>query len=274
MTAPGIPVVFVHGLWIHSSSWDPWVDLFRSAGYRPIAPGWPGDSDTVADTRARSARLAGVGLEDIAAHYNAIIADLDQPPIVIGHSVGGTVVQKLNLTTGLRAAVVLNPAPIKGVRALPLAQLRSSFPVLRNPGNSDRVVSLSRGQFRYGFGNTLSAGESDELYERFAIPGPGRPLFEVATSNFRRNSPAAVDTRTGRRAPLLFVSAERDHTVPDVVTRAAHRLYRNSPVPADLVQLAGRGHSSPFDSGWADVAGRVESWLERRLADSAAAGGH
>ncbi|GAA0242636.1 alpha/beta hydrolase [Cryptosporangium japonicum] len=266
MTAPGTPVVFIHGLWIHSSSWAPWVELFTAAGYRPIAPGWPGDSETVAGTRARPERLAGVGLEDIATHYRGIIEELDQPPILIGHSVGGTVVQKLNLTTDLRAAVVVNPAPIKGVRALPLAQLRSSFPVLRNPANRNRVVSLSAAQFRYGFGNTLPADESDELHERFAIPGPGRPLFEVATSNVRRSSPAAVDTRTGRRAPLLFVSADRDHTVPDVVTRAAHRLYRDSPAVADLIRLPGRGHSSPFDHGWADVAGQVESWVKRHSA--------
>jgi pimeloyl-ACP methyl ester carboxylesterase len=269
MTAPGIPVVFIHGLWIHSSSWTPWVELFHAAGYQPIAPGWPGDGETVADTRARPGRLAGVGLEDIATHYRGIIEGLDRPPIVIGHSVGGTVVQKLNLTTDLCAAVVLNPAPIKGVRALPLAQLRSSFPVLRSPGNQKRVIALSAEQFRYGFGNTLTADESDELYERFAIPGPGRPLFEVATSNFRSSSPAAVDTRTGRRAPLLFVSAERDHTVPDVVTRAAHRLYRDSPAVADLIQLPGRGHSAPFDHGWADVADQVESWVKRQVVSHA-----
>ena len=116
MTSSAIPVIFIHGLWIHSSSWTPWIEQFQSAGYDPIAPGWPGDGDTVAESHARSDRLAGVGLDDIARHYGRIVADLEQPPIVIGHSIGGLVVQKLNVTHALRAAVAIDPAPIKGVR--------------------------------------------------------------------------------------------------------------------------------------------------------------
>ncbi|TQS43313.1 alpha/beta hydrolase [Cryptosporangium phraense] len=264
----GIPVVFVHGLWIQASSWAPWIELYRNAGYRPIAPGWPGDGETATETRAHPGRLAGVGLDEITAHYAGIIAGLDEPPIVIGHSVGGAVVQKLNGLASLRAAVVISPAPVRGVRALPLAQLRSSFPVLRNPGNTKRTVALTVEQFRYGFGNALSRSESDELYEAYAIPGPGRPIFEVATSNLRRRSPASVDTRTASRAPLLFVAAEHDHTVPAVVTRAAYRLYRDSPAVTELLELSGKAHSCVFDHGWADVAGRIEGWLERRVREA------
>ncbi len=270
MTVPGTPVLFVHGLWIHSSSWTPWIEKFRSAGYQPVAPGWPGDGDTVAETRAHAEPLAGTGLDAVAEHYRGIVAGMDRPPIVIGHSVGGTVVQKLNLMTTLRAAVVISPAPIRGVRALPAAELRSSFPVLRNPGNARRTVALTAGQFRYGFGNALSEAESSDLYERYAIPGPGRPIFEVATANLRRHSPASVDVRTGRRAPLLMIAAELDHTAPAVVTRGAYRLYRRSPAITDLIELHGRAHSAPFDHGWADVAEQVEGWLDRRLADSPA----
>ncbi|GLY02451.1 MULTISPECIES: alpha/beta hydrolase [Actinoplanes] len=265
MAVPGTPVVFIHGLWIHASSWSSWTARFRSAGYQPIAPGWPGDRDTVADTRARPEALAGNGLDAIADHYRNVIAGLDRPPVVVGHSVGGAVVQKLNVTTRLAAAVVISPAPIKGVRALPPAQLRSSFPVLRNPGNARRTVTLTREQFRYGFGNALPEAESDDLYERYAIPGPGRPIFEVATADLRRRSPAAVDTRTGHRAPLLFLAAEHDHTVPAVVTHGAHRLYQRSPAVSDLITLEGRGHSAPFDHGGEDVADRVALWLDDHL---------
>ncbi|MFG1926885.1 alpha/beta hydrolase [Cryptosporangium sp. NPDC048952] len=254
-------IIFVHGLWIHASSWAPWIEFYRAAGYRPIAPGWPGDLETAGSTRTDPSGLAGHGLDDIAAHYAEIIDGLDEPPIVIGHSVGGAVVQKLNSTCSLRAAVAISPAPVKGVRALPIAQLRSSFPVLKDPRNASRTVALTVEQFRYGFGNTLSRAESDELYEAFAMPGPGRPIFEVATANLRRRSPAAVNTRS--RTPLLFVAAEHDHTVPAVTTRGAHRLYRESPAAVDLVEIPGRAHSCVFDRGWEDVAGRVATWLKQ-----------
>lgn len=185
--------------------------------------------------------------------------------------IGGLVTQKLNIGHRLRAAVAIDPAPIRGVRPLPLAQLRSSFPVLRSPGNARRTVSLTAAQFRYAFGNALPAAKSDALHERYAIPGPGRPIFEVAMANPRRRSAASVDTRTGNRAPLLVVSGELDHTVPDAVSRAAHRLYRDSPAVTDLVRILGRGHSLVFDGGWEDVADRVVTWLDEQVADSPSA---
>ncbi|MDP9792850.1 pimeloyl-ACP methyl ester carboxylesterase [Catenuloplanes nepalensis] len=269
MGASDIPVILIHGLWVHASSWDPWIERFRAAGFAPAAPGWPGDGDTAAGTRTDPGRLAGVGLDELVAHYGRIVDALDTPPIVIGHSVGGLVAQRLNATYTLRAAVAISPAPVKGVRPVPLAQLRSSFPALRWPGNIGRTVPLTAAQFRYAFGNTLTGTESDDLHARYAIPGPARPLFEIATANLRRRSPAAVDTGAAGRAPLLMIAAEQDHTVPAVVVRAAHRLHRD----ADLVSLPDRGHSLVFDHGWAGVAERVETWLEERVTGPLAAAG-
>jgi len=259
------PVVFVHGLWIHSSSWSPWVDLFREAGYDPIAPGWPGDGATVAETRANPEQLAGKGIAEVTDHYAGIIAGLEQPPVVIGHSFGGLIAQKL-LGQGLaRAAVAIDPGQIKGVKPLPFAQLRSGFPVLGKPGNAKRAVSLTAKQFRYGFGNAIDAAESDALYEQFTIPGPGRPLFEAAAANFRSSSPAKVDVANATRGPLLFVSGGRDHTVPDVVTRAAYKLYAKSPAVTELRQFPDRGHSLVLDHGWREVADVVREWVETKV---------
>jgi pimeloyl-ACP methyl ester carboxylesterase len=268
MSVAGTPVIFIHGLWIHASSWQPWIERFAAAGYRPIAPGWPGDAGTAAESRDRPDRLAGHGLDDIAAHYGRIIDTLDEPPIVIGHSVGGLITQKLNVTHRLRAAVAISPAPVKGVKPVPPAQLRSSFPALRWPGNAKRAIALSVNQFRYAFGNAITPAESFALHTEYAIPGPARTLFEIATANLRRESAAAVDVRTGDRAPLLLVAAERDHTVPAVVVRAAHRLYRESPAVADLMVVPGRGHSYVLDHDWPDLAARIEAWLADRPARS------
>jgi len=258
------PVVFIHGLWIHSVSWQPWQELFASTGYAPIAPGWPGDGDTVAQTRANPHAVAGFGVEDLTDAYAKIFAGLEEPPVVIGHSFGGLIAEKL-LDRGLaRAVVAISPAPIKGIRALPFSLLRSSFPVLSRPANKRGAVSLTEKQFRYSFGNALSAQESAELYQRVAIPGPGRPLFEASSANFTRNAPTTVDTSRGDRGPLLLIANGKDHTVPAVVVRGAHRLYGSSNARTDLVTYLDRGHSAPFDHGWRDLADDALTWLARQ----------
>src|SRR6266542_6887037 len=156
MSSAGTPVVFVHGLWLHADSWGAWVDLFREAGYAPTAPGWPGDSNTVEETRKQTQLVAGHGIDDVVQHYAGIIGGPDAKPIVIGHSFGGLVVQRLLGQDLAAAAVAIDPAPIKGILVLPPAQLRAAFPVLGNPANRKRSVSLTAAQFRYAFGNALS----------------------------------------------------------------------------------------------------------------------
>jgi non-heme chloroperoxidase len=256
------PVLFIHGLWLHATSWQPWQDLFTAHGYAPIAPGWPHEPTTVFAARVGSDPLAGMGIDTITDHYAQIAEDLDEPPVIIGHSFGGLIAQKL-LGMGLgRAGVAIDPAQIKGVKALPVAQLRSAFPVLSRPGNKDRTVSLTAEQFRYGFGNAISEDESNELYNAYAIPSPARPLFEAAFANFRRTSPAAVDTANSSRGPLLLVSGVDDHTVPDVVTRAAFKQYQGSGARTELKQFVDRGHSLTIDSGWQAIADYVLAWLE------------
>jgi non-heme chloroperoxidase len=258
------PVLFIHGLWLHATSWQPWSDLFAAAGYDPVAPGWPGEPGTVAAARANPEAVAGRGIDDITDHYAGIIAGLPSEPVIIGHSFGGLITQKL-LGMGLgRAGVAIDPAQIKGVKPLPFAQLRSSFPVLGNPANRRRAVSLTAAQFRYGFGNAIPEQESRELYDRWTIPSPGRPLFEAALANFSKQSPAAVDTANTKRGPLLLISGQRDHTVPDVVTRATYKLYGGSTATTELKQFAGRGHSLTLDSGWRAVADHTLSWLARQ----------
>lgn len=256
-------ILFIHGLWIHGSAWEPWQELFEGKGYTTSAPGWPGDGDTVASTRANPDALAGVGIEAICHHYRDLFEKTGVTPIVVGHSFGGLIAQLLLANGCAVAAVAIDPAPIKGVRSLPFAQLRSAFPVLRNPANKNRTVSLSESQFRYAFGNAITESESDALFDRWTIPGPGRPLFEDASANFKRNSPAQIDTHSASRGPLLLTSGSRDHTVPASVTRAVKKLYADgTPSLTDYHEYDGRGHSLTIDSGWAEIAHDVLAWLE------------
>lgn len=258
------PVLLIHGLWIHSTSWQNWMEVYQQAGYRPMAPGWPGDGDTVAATRQNAVAVANQGLEQITESYRRVIDSIDAAPVVVGHSFGGLIAQKLLADRYARAAVAIDPGQIKGVKTVPLAQIRSGLPVLANPGNKKKAVSLTSRQFRYAFGNAVPQAESDELFNRFAIPGPGRPLFEASTANFSKSSPAAVNTKRSDRGPLLIIGGGQDHTVPEVVAKAAYKLYAGSNATTDYQSFPDRGHSLVFDHGWREIADHTLAWLERQ----------
>ena len=257
-------VVFIHGLWLHATSWQPWMELFGDAGYTPLAPGWPGDPDTVEAARAHPDALADHGIDEVVAHYAGIISELPSPPILVGHSFGGMIAQKLLGQDLAVAAVAVDAAQIKGVLPLPLSALRATLPVFKNPANKHRSVSLTADQFRYAFGNAIPREESDALHARWAIPAPGKPLFEAAAANFNPHSPAKVDTGNQNRGPLLLVTGGRDHTVPEAVTRATVKQYRHSDAVTDLTEFPDRGHSLTIDSGWREVADTALVWLRKQ----------
>lgn len=257
------PVVFVHGLWLHSDSWGAWVDLFRDAGYDPVAPGWPGDSDTIQGARDHPERVAGKGINDVVDHYAQIIARLPAKPILVGHSFGGLLVQRLLGQDLAAAAIAIDAAPIKGVIYLPPSALRVASIALRNPANRNRAISLTAQQFRYGFGNALPAEESAELYRRWTIPSPAKPLFEAASANLSPRSPAKVNTDNATRGPLLLIAGGKDHTVPAAITRSTLKQYRKCDAVTDYKEFADRGHSLALDHGWRVVADHALAWLRR-----------
>lgn len=205
--------------------------------------------------------MANTSIDDVTAHYTKVIDALDCSPVIIGHSFGGLIAEKL-LGQGIGvAAVAIDPAQIKGVLPLPLAQLRAALPALGNPANLRKSVSLTEKEFRFGFGNALSKEESGQLFAKWAIPGPARPLFQAAAANFSLHSQAAVDTANQDRGPLLLISGTEDHTVPDVSTRSTLQQYRHPAAVTELKQFKHRGHSLTIDSGWKEIADGILQWL-------------
>ena len=257
------PVVFVHGLWLLPSSWDRWAAHFEQAGYAPVSLSWPDDPETVKEANAHPEVMAGKTVGQVADHLAELIGTLTRKPAIVGHSFGGLLTQIL-AGRGLSAAsVAIDPAPFRGVLPLPISALRSSAPILSNPANRNRAVPLTYDQFRYGFANAVGEEEARELYETFAVPAPGAPLFQAATANLNPWTEAKVDTENPDRGPLLIISGEKDHTVPWSIANASYKRQQHNKNVTEITEIKDRGHALTIDHGWQEVADTALSFVRR-----------
>ena len=257
------PVAFVHGLWLLPSSWDRWMTMFEEAGFAALSPGWPDDPETVEEANAHPEVFAHKSVGQIADHVDGIVRRLDKKPVVIGHSFGGLLAQII-AGRGLAAATVaIDPAPFRGVLPLPISSLRAASPVLSNPANRNRAVPLTYEQFRYSFANAVGEEEAKELYETYAVPGSGVPLFQAAAANLNPWTEAKVDTKNPERGPLLIIVGDKDHTVPPAIAKAAYKQQRDNEGVTEYAEIEGRGHALVIDGGWRDVADRALAFVKR-----------
>jgi pimeloyl-ACP methyl ester carboxylesterase len=270
-TSPANTIVLVHGLWVTPLSWEHWIARYEAAGHRVLAPAWPGFDRDIDDVRRDTTPYEGLGITEIADHYDAVIRALDSPPIVMGHSFGGLVTQIL-LDRGLGAAgVAIHPAGPKGILALPLSTFRVVWPVLSNPANKGKAKALTAKQFHYAFGNTLSEQESNAVYERYAVPGPGRPLFQAGLANFNPKAASKVNFGNDTRAPLLIMGGSVDHVVPAKTTRTNFKLYHKSKAISEYKEFPGRSHFTVGQDGWEEVADYAVNWATSHSATAASA---
>jgi non-heme chloroperoxidase len=257
------PVVFVHGLWLLPTSWDRWATVFEEAGFTAVSPGWPDDPETVAEAKAHPEVFANKSVGQIADHFDAVIKRLSKTPAVVGHSFGGLLTQILAGRGLASVSVAIDPAPFRGVLPLPISALRSASPVLHNPANRHRAVPLTYDQFRYAFANAVSEEEAAELFEKFAVPGSGVPLFQAATANLNPWSEAKVDTKNPDRGPLLIISGEKDHTVPWSIANASYKRQSQNKAATEIIEIPNRGHSLTIDNGWREVADTALAFVKR-----------
>ena len=257
------PVMFVHGLWLLPSSWDRWRSVFEAAGYATISPGWPDAPNTVDEANLHPEVLAHKTVGQIADHFADVIGELSTKPAIIGHSFGGLLTQILAGRGLSVASVAIDPAPFRGVLPLPISALKSSFPVLGNPANHGRAVPLTYEQFRYAFANEVSEDEAKELYNTYAVPGSGAPLFQAATANLNPWTEAKVKSKASDRGPLLIISGEKDHTVPWAIANASFKKQKRNASVTEIVEVKGRGHSLVIDHGWREVADLSLGFVDR-----------
>lgn len=258
------PVVFVHGLWLLSSSWDRWRALFEDNGYATIAPGWPDDPETVEEARQHPEVFAHKMVQAVTDHYLEAIRALQRKPALVGHSFGGLIVQKLAGEGVSAATVAIDPAPGRGVLPLPASALKAGSPVLGNPANARRAVTLTFEEFTYGWTNNLDEAESRQLYEDFHVAASGVPIFQAAVANLNPFSETKVQFKAEDRGPILLISGEKDHTVPHAITHAAYAKHAKNPhALTEFVEIPERGHSLTIDHGWAEVAEAALDFIRR-----------
>ncbi len=266
-----IPLMLIHGAWLSARSWETYVDYFGARGYAVTTPEWPRKEGDVEEIREHAEEVAGLGLTEIVDHHAELIGKLDQPPVLIGHSFGGLIVELL-LDRGLgRAGVALSPAPPKGILVLPYSSLKAASPALAHPSRWHGVVPLTLEEFTYGFVNTSSPEDAKAAYERYAVPETGQIFYEAGFANFHLHPPTELHFKNGDRAPLLIVGAKEDHTVPASVSAAQYKKYERSPARTDYLEFEGRPHLFMVGEGWEEVAGAVAGWLEGVLGETAAA---
>jgi pimeloyl-ACP methyl ester carboxylesterase len=257
------PVVFIHGLWLLPSSWNNWAQLFEEAGYAAVTPSWPDDPETIEEARANPDVFAKKTLSQIADHTAEVIGKLNKKPAVMGHSTGGLLCQII-ADRGLSAATVaIDPGPFRGVLPLPLSALRSAGPVLANPLNRGRAVTLTLDQFKYGWANALSDDEAKQLYETYHVAAPGVALMQMANANLNPFTEAKLDPKNPNRGPLLIIDGEKDHTVPWAIANASFKRQKRNQGVTEIKKIPNRGHSLTIDSGWREVAETALEFVKR-----------
>jgi pimeloyl-ACP methyl ester carboxylesterase len=263
------PVVFIHGLWLLPSSWDRWAEVFEQAGYTALTPGWPDDPETVEEANAHPEVFANKTVGQVADHYAEVIELLDIKPAVIGHSFGGLLTQMIAGRGLSEASVAIDPAPFRGVLPLPISALKSSAPVLGNPANRKRAVPLTYDQFRFAFANAVSEDEAKVLYDTYAVPASGAPLFQAASANLNPWTEAKVDSKNPDRGPLLIISGEKDHTVPWAIANASFKKQKKNQDVTEIVEMPNRGHSLTIDNGWREVCDTALAFVQRFVGENA-----
>jgi pimeloyl-ACP methyl ester carboxylesterase len=263
MSANGTPdtIVLIHGLWMTPRSWEHWVPYYEGKGYRVLTPTYPGFEIEVEALNADPSPIASLTVPEVVSHLAGIITELEQQPIIMGHSFGGTLTQIL-LDHGCGAAgVAINSAPTEGVRVSPPSQVKSLFPILKNPANRHKAVGFTPKEFHYAFTNTLSEEESLKVYERYHIPAPGNWVwvYGIIANIEPGHQETWVNYRNDARAPLLFITGGEDHIMPPSVNKSNAKHYKSNTI-TELHEFPGRSHWTCGEPGWEEVADHALDW--------------
>ena len=262
-------IVLVHGFWVTPRSWEDWKARYEAAGFKVLTPGYPGFEVEVEALNADPSPIADLSVPAIIGHLEDVVGGLDSPPIIMGHSAGGAFTQIL-LDHGFGAVgVAINSAPTEGVPVVPFSQIKSTFPVLKNPANGHKAIGFNYEQWKYAFTNTFPEDESQRLYERYHIPASARILWGASLANLLPgHQDTWVDYHNDSRAPLLFISGGEDHLMPPSVQASNAKHYKSDQTLTEVKLYEGKSHLMPSQQGWEEIADYALDWaLKHAMAE-------
>jgi pimeloyl-ACP methyl ester carboxylesterase len=251
-------LLLIHGMFLTPKSWDPWVRFFEHRGYRCLAPPWPFHEGEPAELRAHPpAGLGELQLDSVVHRFAAAAAAVSaadgERPVLIGHSMGGLVAQIL-VERGLgRAGVCISSVAPNRMLSLDWSFFKTNAAIL-NPLAGDHPYVMTPEVFQQSYTDALTDEEALAAFEQYAVP-ESRNVLRDSMGHWGH-----VDV-TRPHAPLLFVGGDRDHIIPDTLTRRNAEAYTHAGSISDFQDFSGRGHFICHEPGWQTVAAFIESWL-------------
>jgi pimeloyl-ACP methyl ester carboxylesterase len=247
-------VFFIHGMFLTGKSWEHWIQKFSAAGYVSHAPNWPLHDGDPAQLRVQiPAGLGELKLETLVEHFAAMAQPLEMKPILIGHSLGGLVAQRLVARGLASAAICISTVPPNGMMAADWGFLRNSTEIA-NPFKGNEPFPMTVQGFHKNFANTMSRGASDLAWQRYAVPESRNVLRDAM------GKAGHVDTQSPH-VPLLFIAGEKDEIIPNTLDRRVSKHYTDPNSKTDFQEFKGRGHFICGEPGWEEVATFCLAWL-------------
>lgn len=241
---------------MNNTSWKEWKAYFEAQGYTVHTPANPGHKVDPKDLKKNiPSDLKDVGFDDVVKYLSAFIETLPEKPIIIGHSFGGLMVQKLIDMGKAVAGVSIDGAPPKNVMA-PFSTVKIVWPVV-NFFKGNTVFLGSKEWYHKAFFNNYSKAESDELYEAVAAPESRK----LAKDTLFKSS-AKLNLKKPHE-PLLFIGGGNNNIFPAAFTKKIADAYKDKNSIVDYKIFEGRSHFIAGEKSWEEVAGYVLSWLKK-----------
>jgi pimeloyl-ACP methyl ester carboxylesterase len=256
---PGKRIIFIHGMYMNHLCWEHWIGYFQNSGYQCIAPAWPGRDQPVEVLRLRhpDPSTGKLTLKKVVEHFTSIVNGLDEKPILVGHSMGGLVVQLLLQKNLAVAGVAIDSAPPMGVITAQWSFINSNWPHISPFASQGNPIAMSFERFQDTFVNTMPLSDQREAYDKYVVPESRRIPREALSTKIDYKLP---------HPPLLFIAGGADHLIPAPLNKSNHAKYQRSTSVTDYKEFPGRVHFTIGQKGWEDVAGFVKSWLaEQKL---------
>ncbi len=248
-------LIFVHGMYLNGSSWQPWLEKARALGFLATAPSWPfHEGEPQALRRNVDPSLGKLRFREVVDYYKRLIDSLPMRPNLIGHSIGGLVVQKLLNEGYAKAGVAISSAPPQGIISFSPHFLRANFPHA-NPLAGNKPVFMTPQRLHYTFCNTMGRESSNWAFDKYVVPEsrnvPRSTLTKQGKINFR-----------AQHAPLLLIAGDADHLTPLSMIKKNAKAYEDSAGILEFKIFKGRSHFICNQDGWEEVADFALDWLK------------